>query len=51
MAWRPSEQLIEGVLDNTAPNKVTGSMLFVGMKEKVVFNLQCLAKHYKSYVK
>ncbi|MFC1677907.1 DUF2958 domain-containing protein [Planctomycetota bacterium] len=40
MAWRPSEQLIEGVLDNTAPNKVTGSMLFAGMKEKVVFDLE-----------
>ena len=40
MAWRPSEQLIEGVLDNTAPNKVTGWMKFAGTKEKVVFDLE-----------
>ena len=40
MAWRPSEQLIEGVLDNTAPNKVTGWMKFAGMKENVTFNLE-----------
>ena len=40
MAWRPTVQLIEGVLDNTAPNKVTGWMKFAGMKEKVVFDLE-----------
>jgi len=40
MAWRPNEQLIEGVLDNTIPNKVTGWMKFAGMKEKVVFDLE-----------
>ena len=40
MAWRPNDQIIEGVLDNTAPNKVTGWMLFAGMKEKVVFDLE-----------
>jgi len=40
MAWRPNDQIIEGVLDNTVPNKVTGSMLFAGMKEKVVFDLE-----------
>ncbi len=39
MAWRPNEQLIEGVLDNTVPNKVTGYMLFAGMKERVLFDL------------
>ena len=38
MAWRPNDQLIEGVLDNTVPNKVTGWMKFAGMKEKVVFD-------------
>jgi len=39
MAWRPNDQFIEGVLDNTVPNKVTGWMQFAGMKEKVVFDL------------
>lgn len=39
MAWRPNGQLIEGVLDNTVPNKVTGYMLFAGMKERVLFDL------------
>ena len=40
MAWRPNEQFIEGVLDNTVPGKVTGWMLFAGMKKKVVFDLE-----------
>ena len=40
MAWRPNEQFIEGVLDNTVPGKVTGWMLFAGMKEKAVFDLE-----------
>jgi hypothetical protein len=40
MAWRPTEYLIEGTLDNTCPNKVTGWMKFVGMKEKVTFDLE-----------
>jgi len=40
MAWRPNEQFIEGVLDNTVPGKVTGWMRFTGMKEKVVFDLE-----------
>ena len=40
MAWRPSEQFIEGVLDNTVPGKVTGWMLFAGMDEKVIFDLE-----------
>ena len=40
MAWRPNEQFIEGVLDNTVPGKVTGWMRFAGMDEKVVFNLE-----------
>ena len=39
MAWRPTEHLIEGELDNTNPGKVTGWMRFVGMKQKVVFDL------------
>lgn len=40
MAWRPNDQFIEGVLDNTVPNKVTGWMKFAGMDEKVVFDLE-----------
>jgi len=40
MAWRPTEYLIEGELDNTHPNKVTGWMRFAGMKEKVTFDLE-----------
>ena len=40
MAWRPNEQFIEGVLDNTVPGKVTGWMRFAGIKEKVVFDLE-----------
>jgi len=39
MAWRPTEYLIEGRLDNTAPGKVTGWMTFAGLKEKVTFDL------------
>jgi len=39
MAWRPTQYLCEGELDNTNPNKVTGWMKFAGMKEKVVFDL------------
>jgi len=40
MAWRPNEQFIEGVLDNTVPGKVTGWMQFAGMKKQVVFDLE-----------
>jgi hypothetical protein len=40
MAWRPTQYLIEGELDNTNPGKVTGWMKFVGMKEKVTFDLE-----------
>ena len=40
MAWRPNEQIIEGVLDNTVPGKVTGWMKFAGLKKKVVFDLE-----------
>jgi hypothetical protein len=39
MAWRPTEQFIEALLDNTNSGKVTGWMKFAGMKENVVFNL------------
>jgi hypothetical protein len=40
MAWRPNEQFIEGVLDNTVPGKVTGWMIFAGMDEKLIFDLE-----------
>ena len=40
MAWRPTTLLIEGMLDNTTPGKVTGWMRFAGMKEKVTFDLE-----------
>jgi len=40
MAWRPNEQFIEGILDNTKPGKVTGWMRFAGMDGKVVFDLE-----------
>ena len=40
MAWRPTEYLVEGELDNTHPNKVTGWMRFAGVKEKVTFDLR-----------
>jgi len=40
MAWRPTEYLLEGELDNTTPGKVTGWMRFAGMKDKVTFDLQ-----------
>jgi hypothetical protein len=40
MAWRPTEYLIEGELDNTDPNKVRGWMKFVGIKDKVTFELE-----------
>ena len=40
MAWRPNEQIIEGILDNTIPGKVTGWMRFAGMKDRVIFDLE-----------
>ncbi len=40
MAWRPSNYLIEGELDNTEPGKVTGWMQFAGLKKKVTFDLR-----------
>lgn len=39
MAWRPTQYLIEGELDNTNPDKVTGWMRFAGLNNKVTFNL------------
>ena len=40
MAWRPTEFLTEGELDNTTPGKVTGWLRFAGMNEKVTFDLE-----------
>lgn len=40
MAWRPNEQFIEGVLDNTVPDKVTGWMKFSGIQDSVIIDLE-----------
>lgn len=40
MAWRPHELLIEGVLDNTTPGRVVGTMKFAGLKKPVRFRLK-----------
>jgi exonuclease III len=40
MAWRPNDQLIEGVLDNTVLGRVTGWMRFAGLSEMVTFDLE-----------
>ena len=40
MTWRPTKYLLEGVLDNTTPGKVTGWMRFAGMKNKVTLDLR-----------
>jgi hypothetical protein len=39
MAWRPTEYLIEGELDNTVPGKVTGWMRFEGLEKTIMFDL------------
>ena len=39
MAWRPSDYVLDGELDNSAPGRVTGWMRFVGLKKKVTFDL------------
>ena len=40
MAWRPTEYLLEGELDNTTPGKVTGWMRFAGTKDRVTLDLE-----------
>jgi hypothetical protein len=40
MAWRPTQYLMEGELDNTTLGKVTGWMRFAGIAEKVTFDLE-----------
>ncbi len=39
MAWRVSDNLIDGTMDNTAPGKVTGSLRFIGRKRPVRLDL------------
>ncbi len=39
MAWRPTQYLIEGELENRTAGKVTGWLRFVGMQKKVTFDL------------
>lgn len=39
MAWRPTEYVIEGELDNTRLGKVTGWIQFAGIQDKVVLDL------------
>ncbi len=40
MAWRPTQYLLEGVLDNTTKGCVTGWMRFAGLDHKVTFDLK-----------
>jgi len=40
MAWRPSQYLLKGELDNTKRGKVTGWMQFAGLRERVTFDLK-----------
>jgi hypothetical protein len=39
MAWRPTQYLIAGELDNTIPGKVMGWIKFAGMEKKAIFDL------------
>ena len=40
MAWRPHRYLIRGELDNTQPERVTGWMDYVGLSQRVTFDLE-----------
>ena len=40
MAWRPTQYLEAGELDNTNPGKVIGWMKFAGLDEKIKFDLE-----------
>jgi len=40
MIWRLAEFLIEGELDNSIPNSVTGWMKFIGKKGIITFDLR-----------
>ena len=39
MAWRPTQYVREGELDNTVSGKVTGWIRFAGVREKVTLDL------------
>ena len=39
MAWRVTDNLIDGTLDNTTPAKVTGELRFLGRKRPVRVDL------------
>lgn len=39
MAWRISDNLIEGTMDNTVAGKVTGQLRFIGKKRPVRLDL------------
>ena len=39
MAWRPSDLLIDGELNNTTPGRITGWLRFVGLSDKVTLDL------------
>lgn len=40
MAWRPTDYLIDGILDNSVQGKVTGWMKFAGLNENVAVELE-----------
>ena len=40
MAWRPTEYLIEGELDNAVSGRVTGWMKFAGLEKTIMFDLE-----------
>ena len=40
MAFRPTQYVMEGELDNTIPGKVTGWMRFAGVRKGVTFDLK-----------
>ena len=39
MAWRPTQNLIEGEMDNTTPGRISGTLRFVGRAGEVTLNL------------
>jgi len=39
MAWRPTENVIEGELDNTEAGRITGWLHFASYPHRVVLNL------------
>ena len=40
MAWRPTQYLLEGELDNSIPGRVSGWMRFAGLPQRVTFSLK-----------